>query len=82
MAMKAIDTICAVGIPKNVQLSARRNSRAKRVVPYQMKKTSSRSPGRSHERSRYPRNTRNAAPSRPEIDSYRNSGWNRVVASG
>ena len=43
--MKPRVTIWAVGIPKNVQLPLRRNSRTNRVVPYQMKKIPSRSPG-------------------------------------
>ena len=43
----ASETTCAVGTPKNVQLSWRSVSRTKRVSPYQTKKPSSRSPGRS-----------------------------------
>ncbi len=39
--MKPAEKIWAVGIPKKVQLSARRYSRKKRVTPYQMKKTPS-----------------------------------------
>ena len=44
---KPSETTCAVGTPKNVQLSWRRVSRKNRVSPYQTKKVSSRSPGRS-----------------------------------
>ena len=43
----ASETTCAVGTPKNVQLSWRSVSRKNRVSPYQTKKISSRSPGRS-----------------------------------
>ena len=57
--MTASDTICAAGMPKNVQLSSRRFSSTNRVTPYQMKKTRNRSPGRSRSRKRNPSQMRN-----------------------
>ena len=61
--MNRSDTTCAVGTPKNVQLSWRRVSSANRTTPYQMKKTRTRSPGRSRSRSRKPSQMRTTAPS-------------------
>ena len=83
-AITNADTIMAVGTPKNVQLSARSGSRRKRVVAYQMKKSSAMSPGRSLEPNRRATHRRTAAPTSPEMDSYRNSGWKcwPRVASG
>ena len=78
--MNRVDTICAVGTPKNVQLPSRNASSVNRTAPYQMKKTSSRSPGRSRLRAWKPSQMRTIAPSAPDSDSYRNSGWNRVVS--
>src|SRR5436189_2588659 len=69
------ETIIATGTPKNVQLSARNVSRKNRTTPYQTKKTSSRSPVRSRLRRWKPIQMSVTAPSAPEIDSYRKSGW-------
>ena len=80
--MNRSDTIWAMGTPKNVQLACRSVSRANRTTPYQMKNVSARSPTRSRFRSRKPSQIRNAAPSNPDSDSYRKSGWNRVVSNG
>ena len=76
------DTICAVGTPKKVQLSCRKVSRTKRTRPYQTKKSRIRSPGRSRFRAWNPSQIRKSAPSSPDSDSYRNSGWKSVVSNG
>ena len=78
----ATETTIAVGIPKNVQLSMRRVSSANRTAAYQMKKMSTRSPGRIRLPHRRAIQSNVTAPRTPLIDSYRNSGWNPVVASG
>ena len=78
----SIDTICAVGTPKKVQLSWRKVSRTKRTRPYQTKKSRIRSPGRSRFRAWNPSQIRASAPSSPDSDSYRNSGWKNVVSNG
>ena len=78
----ASDTIIAVGIPKKVQLSMRRVSSANRTAAYQMKKMRSRSPGRIRLPHRRAIQSSVTAPRTPLSDSYRNSGWNPVVASG
>ena len=70
--MKPSDTTWAVGTPKNSQLSWRNVSSANRTTPYQTKKTSRMSPGRSRSRRWYPIQIRTMAPTTPEIDSYRN----------
>ena len=60
------DTICAVGTPKNVQLScAERLERRSGPAPYQTKKSRSRSPGRSRARAWNPSQMRTTAPSTP-----------------
>ena len=71
----------AVGMPKNVQLPVRRVSSRNRTTAYQMKKISSRSPGRIRGPQRRAIHSRVTAPRIPLIDSYRNSGWKPVVAS-
>ena len=64
----------AVASPPTVQLLERRGSSRKRVVPYQTKKSRVMSPGRS-QRTRRAISRRTIAPTTPEMDSYRNSGW-------
>ncbi len=67
----------AVASPPTVQLLERSGSSRKRVVPYQTKKSRVMSPGRS-QRTRRAISRRTIAPTAPEMDSYRNSGWKWV----
>ena len=77
------DTICAVGTPKNVQLSARGASPARTGRC----RTRRRRPGAGRPAAAAceawkPIQIRTSAPSAPESDSYRKSGWKRVEVSG
>ena len=55
--------------------SVRSNSSTNRTLPYQMKNTATRSPGRSRCPYRRVSNRIVTNPRKPESDSYRNSGW-------
>ena len=77
-----IETTIAVGSPKNVQLLTRSVSSANRTTAYQMKKIRMRSPGRIRLPNRRAIHSSVIAPMAPLSDSYRNSGWKPVVASG
>ena len=64
--------------PEERPVVVRKVSRTKRTMPYQTKKSSRRSPGRSDFRAWNPSQIRASAPSTPDSDSYRKSGWKSV----
>ena len=71
------------GCRRTSSCPARSVSRTNRTTPYQMKKTSSRSPGPQPRAQRGSRaRSATSAPSTPESDSYRNSGWKRGRLAG